>query len=259
MLAQCTFVMSRWTSRLPLFARRAFHVDQMEMDSALSQMYSLCLTPSLVSKMSRARKMTKGHYYRDDPAFLVLQLAFLIVAAVARWLTLGMMESLLGLLVRAVVAYALWGLVMACVWRAVAVLCLSVPTSTMPGAAHGAGSAGVASAPGADPIADYLRPDLDWRYAFDVHCNGYFTFFMWTEVLLCMVAPLAARAWLTNAFVAVGATTYLYNVFLGYLEIPSLSHQQRLLYPVLVVAALYVFLSLCDVNVGVPVVFGWCS
>ncbi|AYU83198.1 unc-50 related protein homolog [Leishmania donovani] len=246
MLSQCTFVMSRWTSRLPPFARRAMQADQMEIDSALSQMYSLCLNPSLVSKMSRARKMTKGHYYRDDPAFLMLQLLFVVFVSVAQWLLLGMRRSLLGTVFAAITWYVLSGLGMACVWRAVAVIYLSPSSkSTQSGAL-----AEAASALGVDSAVDYLHPDLDWRYAFDVHCNGYFTFFMWTEVIAYFLAPVMSAPWVSNALVAIGATTYLYSVFLGYLEIPSLSCQQRLLYPVLIIGVLFLLLSLCDVNVG---------
>ncbi|GET92914.1 hypothetical protein, conserved [Leishmania tarentolae] len=246
MLSQCTFVMSRWTSRLPPFARRAMQVDQMEIDSALSQMYSLCLNPSLVSKMSRARKMTKGHYYRDDPAFLMLQLVFIVVASFAHWLLLGMSKSLLGTVFAAITWYVVSGLVMACVWRAVAVLYLAPSSkSTRNGVL-----AEAASVFSADCAVDYLHPDLDWRYAFDVHCNGYFTFFLWTEVIAYFAAPIMSVSWASNALVTVGATTYLYNVFLGYLEIPSLSYQQRLLYPVLLIGVLFILLSLSDVNVG---------
>ncbi|KAG5466979.1 hypothetical protein LSCM1_01157 [Leishmania martiniquensis] len=255
MLSQCTFVMSRWTSGLPPFVRRAVQVDQMEMDSALSQMYSLCLNPSLVSKMSRARKMTKGHYYRDDPAFLMLQLVFIAVVSVAQWLLLGMRRSLISTLLTAVAWYVLSGLVMACIWRAVAVIYLSPSSaSTQAGV-----SAEATSTLGVDSVVDYLRPDLDWRYAFDVHCNGYFTFFMWTEVIAYFLAPIMKVPWVSNALVAIGATTYLYSVFLGYLEIPSLSYQQRLLYPVLLVGVLFFLCSISNVNVGLALWLQRCT
>ncbi|CAJ1036935.1 putative UNC-50 family [Leishmania utingensis] len=255
MLSQCTFVMSRWTSRLPPFLRRAVQVEQMEMDSALSQMYSLCLKPSLVSKMSRARKMTKGHYYRDDPAFLMLQLVFIVVVSVAQWLLLGMSRSLVGILFSAIAWYVLSGLGMACVWRAVAVMYLS-PSST---STQGGVLTGATSALGVDSVVDYLRPDLDWRYAFDVHCNGYFTFFIWTEVIAYFLAPVMSVSWVSNAVVGIGTTTYLYSVFLGYLEIPSLSYQQRLLYPVLIVGVLFLLLSFSDINVGVKLWLQQCA
>ncbi|KAG5492814.1 hypothetical protein JKF63_01394 [Porcisia hertigi] len=255
MLSQCTFVMSRWTSRLPPFVRRAVQVDQMEMDSALAQMYSLCVKPSLVSKMSRARRMTKGHYYRDDPAFLMLQLLFIVVASIARWLLLDLTRSLVRTLFVAVAWYVLGGLGMACVWRAVAVIYLSsCSTSTQGGV-----STGTTSAFGVDSVVDYLRSDLDWRYAFDVHCNGYFTFFMWTEVIAYFLAPLMHMSWVSNAIVSIGVTTYLYNVFLGYLEIPTLAYQQRLLYPVPIVGLLFFLLSISDVNVGLLLWLLQCS
>ncbi|KPI84642.1 hypothetical protein ABL78_6315 [Leptomonas seymouri] len=243
------FVTSRWRSALPTFVRRAVQVDQMELDSALSQMYSLCTNPSLVSKMSRARMMTKGHYYRDDPAFLVLQLGFIIISTVAYGLV---MASRWGDVLLTIVSNLMWflasGLVFACVGRAVAVMYL--PSSSLP---HGSntGNAGPGPSAGLDVFNDYLRSDVEWRYAFDVHCNGYFAYFIWTQIVQYPFMFISScYPFLANTFYLAGVLTYIYNVFLGYLEVPSLSHQQRLLYPALAAVALYLLFFIEDVNVS---------
>ena len=57
------------TGRVPEFLRRVVHAEHMEIDSALNQMWLLLSTPTTVFKLSKARKMSKNHYYRDDPAF----------------------------------------------------------------------------------------------------------------------------------------------------------------------------------------------
>lgn len=220
---------SRWISQLPPFVRRALQVDQMELDSALSQMYSLCTKPHLVSKMSRARRMTKNHYYRDDPAFLVLQLLFIVVSTVACGLIWGSFTLIFINIAWSLLGYAFFALIGACIGRMVAVSYLS--------------KGGLTS------VVDSVPSEVDWRYSFDVHCNGYFTYFIWTQVVQYYFLLFSINsAAIGNTFYAIGCSTYLYNVFLGYLEIPSLSHQQRLLYPVLVVGALWIILTLSDIN-----------
>lgn len=248
-----TFVMSRWRSALPTFARRAVQVDQMELDSALSQMYSLCTNPSLVSKMSRARMMTKGHYYRDDPAFLMLQLGFIVIATVAYGFV---MASSLWSIFSVVLGNLLWflvsGLALACVGRAVAVMYLPSSSVSHAGSSSGGTSAALNPSSGLDAFSDYLRSDVDWRYAFDVHCNGYFTYFIWTQILQYpLMFVTSCNCILADAFYLVGVLTYIYNVFLGYLEVPSLSHQQRLLYPALAAVVLYLLLLVNQYNMSV--------
>jgi hypothetical protein len=220
-------------------------------------MYSLCTNPTLVTKMSRARLMTKGHHYRDDPAFLVLQLGFIVISSVAYGLAI---EASLWDIITTIFANVLWflfiGLLLACIGRAVAVMYLP-PSSSAHGTSTGSGAAAPNSSNSLDVFSDYLRSDVDWRYAFDVHCNGYFTYFMWTQIIQYPFFVFTrCHPFLANMFYLFGVLTYFYNVFLGYLEIPSLSHQQRLLYPVLVAVALYLLLSLLGINISRKV-WGW--
>lgn len=234
------FSTSRWVSQLPPFARRAFQVDQMEFDSALSQMYSLCTKPSLVSKMSKARKMTKNRYQRDDPAFLVLQLLFIVVTTLAYSLALGSGISLFfyRLFVDVLVNYLLAGCILASVeWMIMNKFLFS---------------------PGR---FDEVRREVDWLYSLDVHFNGYFTYFMWTKVFLFIPLPLIVAEgtnfiplFVGNTFVAIGCLTYVYNVFLGYLELPMLCQQQKLMYPIPIIVLVYI-LATFGLNVNVALWF----
>ncbi|EAN99810.1 hypothetical protein, conserved [Trypanosoma cruzi] len=208
---------SRWISQLPEFARRAFQVDQMELDSALSQMYSLCLKPSLVSKMSKARKMTKNHYHRDDPAFIVLQVLALVITVVAYGLTLkgGLLQIFFNVLYEVGVTYLITGLIMATAAWVFANRCLMSNGGQM----------------------HELRREVDWHHSFDIHCNGFFPYFIWTRVIQFILLPLLLRpsflaCLVSNCLYMIGCVLYAYIVFLGYLELPMLVQQQQLVYPV---------------------------
>ncbi|CCW61408.1 unnamed protein product [Phytomonas sp. EM1] len=220
---------SRWVSRLPPFARRALQVDQMEFDSALSQMYSLCIQPSLVGKMSKARKMTKNHYYRDDPAFLVIQLLFTLLTTGAYGATFSeSFSQVVGCFFYEVfVVYYLCGILFSSlIWITVNHFLV-------------------------DPNQfNEVSRETEWRYSFDVHCNGYFIYFIWTKVIKFILLPVLysnssfVSQILSNSLYLFGASAYFYSIFLGYLELPVLTQQQRLMYPVPVLILLIVVITL---------------
>ena len=66
------------------YLSRLMDFRQMDVQSAMDQMKTLLSTrPHVVYKTSYYRKQTKNHWARDDPAFVALQLVFLLVASVA--------------------------------------------------------------------------------------------------------------------------------------------------------------------------------
>lgn len=184
--------------------------------------------------MSKARSMTKNHYYRDDPAFVVVQVFFLVMVdlswgittrhsfASIVWITFGDF----------LVNYVFPSLVLTTVtW-------ILVNRFLM-----GKGNEGIGA------LADGRR-EVEWQYSFDVHCNAYFTFFMWTRVVLLIALPLLLNGdgffsrLIGDGILLLGAVAYVYNVFLGYLDLPMLVQQQRLMYPIPFLVLSYVILVL---------------
>ena len=47
-------------------------ISQMDFDLALAQMMHLCISPEKAFVDAKHRKLTKNHWSRDDPAFVVL-------------------------------------------------------------------------------------------------------------------------------------------------------------------------------------------
>jgi hypothetical protein len=68
-----------------------------------------------------------------------------------------------------------------------------------------------------------LSPDqeVEWLYAFDIHCNGFFPLFVMLFVVQYMLSPIligtdfVATA-LANTLYAMAFSYYLYITFLGY-------------------------------------------
>ncbi len=198
------------------------HRDQMELDSALSQMRSLLTNPSLVFKISKARKMTKNHYYRDDPAFVVLQVVFIAIMT----LLFGLVMSARPLKIVYTVIYEC-GINYLVVGALVASGMWLYTNRFLMGAA----------------MLHEVRKEVEWQYCFDVHCNSYFPYFVLTHVIHFVLLPVVSgnsflSRLIANALYAAGASAYLFVSFKGYLELPMLHHQQLILYPIAFIVVL---------------------
>ncbi|KAF1774746.1 Protein kinase-like domain [Phytophthora cactorum] len=72
----------RSCSAFPEYFARVLDYRQMDLDATFYQMVTLCVQPAKVYKSAYYRKQTKNRWARDDPAFAVIQFAFLLVATV---------------------------------------------------------------------------------------------------------------------------------------------------------------------------------
>eukprot|EP00392_Amoebophrya_sp_AT5.2_P019584 g20488.t1 len=56
---------------------------QLDIEYTFAQMWYILVHPRKVYQLTSYRKQTKNHWSRDDPAFVVLTVLFLLVASVA--------------------------------------------------------------------------------------------------------------------------------------------------------------------------------
>jgi hypothetical protein len=200
----------------------------MEFDAALSQMWALLTNPQYVSKISKARKMTKNHYYRDDPAFLVLQVVFLAVVTTAY-----------GIATVARPAHVVYE-----VLYQVSINYLTLGALTSTGAWIFANRFLMAGG-----HLHEVRREMEWQHAFDVHCNGYFSYFVWTQVVPYLLLPVLLHGGffpqlIANALYCVGVCAYSYTTLHGYLELPTLVRQHMFLYPAIAFTTIVVLMTL---------------
>lgn len=149
------------------YLQRLTDIRQMDVQSALDQMRTLLSTrPQTVYKTAYYRKQTKNHWARDDPAFVALQALFLIIASIAysvafRTKVTGAISFLLSSI--------LWnwlgmGILLATAGREIANRHLTNHQSS-----------------------SHVRQQVEWLYAFDIHCNSFFPVF----VVLCKYRGVA--------------------------------------------------------------------
>jgi UNC-50 family len=145
------------------FWHRWWDVRQMDLQSALDQMKTLLSTrPQTIYKTAYYRKQTKNHWYRDDPAFCLVQITFLLLASMAYSIAFqaSLLASLSFIFTSIVWNYVICGIIMASVLRELANRHLIQH--------HNASQ-------------HVQRQQVEWLYAFDIHCNAFFPLF----VVLC--------------------------------------------------------------------------
>jgi hypothetical protein len=219
------------------YMQRFLDVKQMDIQSALDQMKTLLSTrPQVVYKTAYYRKQTKNHWARDDPAFVALQAIFLLVAGVAysvafRVTFAGAVSFLLYTL--------LWnwlglGLVLASLCREIANRHLTVTSSN-----------------------SHVRQQVEWLYAFDIHCNSFFPVFTVLYGVQFFLLPVVlgdgfSSLIVANLMYAAALSWYWYITHLGYRALPFLSNTEVFLFPIAAIVLLFV-----GMIVGFPFGFGW--
>ncbi|GLE06363.1 hypothetical protein PINS_up015610 [Pythium insidiosum] len=220
----------RTCSAFPEYFSRVIDYRQMDLDATFYQMVTLCVQPSKVYKSAYYRKQTKNRWARDDPAFAVIQLLFLLVATVA-WAVafrVHSVSSYLSLLFHAVVVEWLgFGLV-------IATLCWWIANHSL----RLRGNQGIGD-------TFFVEQRVEWQYAFDIHCNSFFVLFLFLYVVQFLLVPIIAyesfmALVLANSLYALAWGLYVYITFLGYMALPFLHKTERFLFPTVAIVALFV-------------------
>mmetsp|Transcript_3937 Transcript_3937/g.5363 ORF Transcript_3937/g.5363 Transcript_3937/m.5363 type:complete len:290 (-) Transcript_3937:423-1292(-) len=188
------------------YLTRLLDFSQMDIQCALNQMRSLLsFSPAQtqkVYKLAYYRKQTKNHWARDDPAFVALQIAFLVLSSLSYCIAFGkdhLISSAISFAFHGVFVNFLGaGLVVATIGRFISNSHLAVQSSS----AH-------------------VRQGVEWLYAFDIHCNAFFPLFALLYGLHFFLLPLVLGAGLlpflmSNTLFAIAFVWYFYVTHLGY-------------------------------------------
>eukprot|EP01060_Flectonema_neradi_P023781 TRINITY_DN3212_c2_g1_i1.p1 TRINITY_DN3212_c2_g1~~TRINITY_DN3212_c2_g1_i1.p1 ORF type:complete len:252 (+),score=10.38 TRINITY_DN3212_c2_g1_i1:117-872(+) len=233
--------------RLPEYFRRMVHFNQMDFDSALAQMMYLCTSPEKAFKVAKSRKLTKNHWHRDDPAFLVLLTGAIITACISYYIAimvpLGVSASgcVRLVLYELGVNFILFGVLLSTLFWYCSNKYLHVK-----GQMHS------------------VPQPVEWQYSFDIHCNALFSFMMVSTVVHFFLLPWILKdsfsgRLLSNFIFSAGLTAYFYVSFRGYLELPFLEKQEFFLYPIMTVAIYFVLSIVTSFNMSSYIINSWVS
>jgi hypothetical protein len=219
------------------YLSRLTDVQQMDIQSALDQMKSLLSTrPQLVYKTAYYRKQTKNHWARDDPAFVALQAVFLLIACIAYAVSfrISVTDTISFLLYNVLWNWLGMGFILASLCREIANRHLTLHQSN-----------------------SHVRQQVEWLYAFDIHCNAFFPVFVVLYGIQFFLLPFVLAEGLfalllANTLYAAALSWYWYITHLGYRTLPFLSNTEVFLFPIAAIVLLYTVMI-----VGHFFGFGW--
>jgi len=207
-------------AKLSRYMRRLVHVSHMDFELAAWQMVYLLARPQQVYRNFMYRKRTKDQWARDDPAFLVLLSAALLVSSM-------IFTFVLGLSTVQFVKFFLWVVFIDCILVGV---CVAT-------ALWAVCNACLRSTGGGNSRATDAQNDVEWAYCFDVHLNAFFPMLMLLHVLMpVLYIPLIQHdgfiaSFIGNTIWAVAVGYYVYITFLGYAAMKHLRNTHIFLYP----------------------------
>ena len=187
------------------FLSRLTDIQQMDIQSALDQMQCLVThNAPKVYKLAYYRKQTKGHWARDDPGFVVLQVVLLLLACLAHGIAFKSDSIVSNTILFAFhsigVNYLGIGALLATLGRHLANTYLQAPTSSQ---------------------THVVSQRVEWMYAFDIHCNAYVPLFGLLYGIQFFLLPLVLQNTLlafliSNTLYTIGFGYYFYVTHLGY-------------------------------------------
>lgn len=172
---------------------------------------------------------------RIDPAFVAIMVAFMSIAALGYTVAFhhSMGGFLKGIMYAVVVDFALIGVLAASLGWYLANHYLLIE--------HSGGHT--------------TEQTVEWLYAFDVHCNSFFPFFILLYVIQYFIMLILLRdgflsCFLANSLYSLAFSYYFYITFLGYNILPFLQHTTMFLYPIAGVAIGFVVCTLTRFNIS---------
>ncbi|KAF9504793.1 hypothetical protein BS47DRAFT_1354767 [Hydnum rufescens UP504] len=104
------------------------------------------------------------------------------------------------------------------------------------------------------PISHQTENSLEWTYAFDVHTNTFFPFYLWLYVIQLFLARLIDQdrwlsLWLGNTLYLAAFAQYTYITYLGLNTQPFLIRSELLLFPLIPLLLTYI-VSLLRFNIS---------
>lgn len=213
------------------YMRRMIHYAQMDISYTFAQMLYLCFAPRKVYQLTSYRKQTKNQWARDDPAFIVVIIFFLVIAGISYSVALQVrgLAFLRILCVFIGLQFVATGAVIATISWIICNKYLRVQSF------HG------------------VEQRMEWMYAFDIHCNSFFPLFLVLYVLHYLLLPYIIQPTfgatiLSNLLYALAIGYYSYITSLGYSTLPFLERTEVFLYPSVVIVGIIMCCCLLGIN-----------
>ena len=173
---------------------RFYDVRSMDIQSALDQMKTLLSVwnhsnsgissksqTMMIYKLAYYRKQTKNHWYRDDPTFILIQILMLFLSCITYSIAfkISILHAISFITISILFNYLLIGIVVTSILR-------EFTNRNLLTHPHTTSSSRDATTPTTatttTPTSTHIqKQQVEWLYAFDIHCNSFFPLF----IVLC--------------------------------------------------------------------------
>ncbi|PWN46607.1 UNC-50 [Violaceomyces palustris] len=195
-----------------------------DFELATWQMVNLVVSPRKLYRQVYYHKQTKNTWARDDPAVLILLVSGLGFAGIL-WgfaYSSGPFGTLWQVVTMVLRDFLLVGVLSATGLWFLSNSFLAAPSSILT-----------------------TEQKVEWAYAFDVHCNGFFPILLALYYVQLVLKPILLRGnWicllLGNTLYLAAFGQYWYVTYLGYNALPFLQRTELLLFPVLLLICFYI-------------------
>ncbi|XP_020288608.1 protein unc-50 homolog [Pseudomyrmex gracilis] len=207
------------------YLRKLLKFEQMDFEFALWQMIFLLVSPQKVYRNFQNRKQTKSQFARDDPAFFVLITFFYCVSVSVVGVVLGFtfFQCINFLFYMVFIEYISLGLLVTTMLWYIANRYFRI---------------------------DRIQ-DVEWGYAFDIHLNAIFPYFILRFLQLLIYHALInsnafSARFVGNTFYLIAGCYYAYITFLGYANVEILHiHKTHSILSTLPIMLVLYIITLC--------------
>jgi hypothetical protein len=171
---------------------RFYDIRSMDIQSALDQMKTLLSVWShslsgsngsnksqtlMIYKLAYYRKQTKNHWYRDDPTFILLQILMLFISCITYSIAfkISLLHSISFIIISILFNYLFIGIIVTTILREFTNRHLLTHHQ------HTPTSSNITSTTTTATSTHIQKQQVEWLYAFDIHCNSFFPLF----IVLC--------------------------------------------------------------------------
>ena len=193
-----------------------------------------CFRPKEINEMAKVRKHLKNKYARDDPGFLLIIIINLFISSIAFSFAFNHTNPFFIFnifFIQTFVMLFTFGLGIAMVSKFVIDKFFK-----------------------SDELGINREQNIEYVYAFDIHCNAFVTLYFFCAVIPYIILPIVNgyklfQVIIANTLLCIGVLYYCYVTFMGYFSLPFVRKNKFVTLAVWPVIATFVIATVLRVNI----------
>ena len=216
------------------YLKKMIHIRQIDYYLAYTNIL-YCFKPKEINETAKIRKHLKNKYARDDPGFLIILILNLFISSVCYSIAFGHLSPVYIFNIFFIQTF----LILFTTGILISLVCKIVIDRYFRN----------------DEIGTNKEQKIEYVYAFDIHCNSFVPLYFFSGVIPFCLLPLVngnggfLQVLISNGLTFIGVLYYFYVTFMGYFSLPFVRKNKFATLMVWPIIGVFLFLTLCKVNV----------